>query len=239
MSTKIVIFAWQKLMLAICGLLAALIILVPHTAARLSRNLAPKVKGPASVEKPSPDTQLIDAFDRALQRRFHDVIGFGMARIETDKRFVPETAEEKAALASLQKAKLKVALYLAGRLVLDSKPVGSNHSMFFRRAVGRALFISSSTNIRELPQPSDLWGESQKALAAFSAGSESYDFALDQWTFRARPVRASDQSCLKCHSEDYHIVFEASGGSTIKPTGNKLKVGDPLGVLLYAFSQSR
>ena len=65
--------------------------------------------------------------------------------------------------------------------------------------------------------------------------------AVGAWRVEARPVRASAESCIECHRR--HSGFEiktmpATGGAAVaaeKPKEADLKVGDPLGVLLYAY----
>lgn len=188
----------------------------------------------------SSRTDAIDALDRAVQKRFHNVIGFGMARIATEKKFVPETEEEKAALNSLKKVKLRVGLYLAGRMVLEPKPDESQWGQYgIGRAISPPIFVDSQTKLKELPRRLDLWEQTRKALAAFAQGKDWYEFTVGEWSVRARPVRASDQSCLRCHSHDYRMVFPANGafGYEIKGKKNNLQIGDPIGVLLYAYSQ--
>ena len=182
----------------------------------------------------------IDALDRAVQKRFHNVIGFGMARIATEKKFVPETEEEKTALNSLKKVKLRVGLYLAGRLVLEPKPSESQMGQYgIGRAISHPIFLDSQTKLKELPQRLDLWEQTQKALAAFAQGRDWYEFTVGEWSVRARPVRASNQSCLQCHSQDYRIIYPFEGAIGYENKGkNNLQIGDPIGVLLYAYSQS-
>src|SRR2546422_2615942 len=61
----------------------------------------------------APD--VIDALDQVIQRRFHEVIGFGMTRIGSERKFSPNTDEEKAAVQNLKRAQYQVTLFLAGR----------------------------------------------------------------------------------------------------------------------------
>ncbi|MBD0371876.1 MAG: hypothetical protein ICV60_13635 [Pyrinomonadaceae bacterium] len=189
----------------------------------------------------SGQTDAIDALDRAVQKRFHNVIGFGMARIATEKKFVPETEEEKQAVDALKKSGLRVGLYLAGRLVLEPKPTDAQWGQYgFGRTVSRPLFFGSKTKPDEVPTQLALWEQTREALLAFMRGKDVYDFKVGEWSVRARPVRASDNSCLRCHSQDYRIVYLPKGISGYKVKGdNNLQVGDPVGVLLYAYSQLR
>jgi hypothetical protein len=193
-----------------------------------------------AVEQDSSRADAIDTLDRAVQKRFHNVIGFGMARIATEKKFVPETEEEKAAVSSLKQAGLRVGLYLAGRLVLEPKPGESQWGQYgIGRAISRPIFLGSQTKLEELPRRLDLWEQTQKAMTAFTQGKDSYEFTAGAWSVRARPVRASDQSCLRCHSQDQRLVYLAGGATGYENKGqNNLQIGDPVGVLIYAYSQS-
>ncbi len=77
----------------------------------------------------------------------------------------------------------------------------------------------------------------------FARGAERYGFKAAGWEVEARPVRASDESCLRCHKTDYRTVHGVTekGVSfySVEPKGNALKAGDPLGVLLYVYKKSR
>ena len=80
---------------------------------------------------------------------------------------------------------------------------------------------------RDVPQPRDLLMESQKSMLAFTS-AESRDFQIGDWMFSARPVRAKDATCLRCH---YAQAIHTPMGSG----ENSLKIGDPLGAVLYGY----
>ncbi|MDQ3754631.1 MAG: hypothetical protein M3371_07865, partial [Acidobacteriota bacterium] len=202
----------------------------------------------AHSPSPSQSQQIIDTLDHVIQQRFHNVIGFGMARIVTERKFAPENEEEKKAVRELRKAGLKVGLYLAGRGILE--PVPEEHrvskrtfgSVFPGQPLSGPIFVSS-TDSKDLPTAKALWEPTRQAMLAFTGGSERYSFSVGEWAVEARPVRASDQSCIKCHSTDMRTeLVDLGGGRTAfktGPKGNTLQVGDPLGVLLYAYRQRR
>jgi len=191
-------------------------------------------------ELPAP-AELIDVFDRGVQKRFHDVLGFGMARIATDRKFVPDTEEEKAAVKAFKKAKVTVALFLVGRLALEPTPERDRFEAydFFKRAIGNPLFVRVNTNSRPLPYRWELLRYAGEALTMFSRGKDSFESTVGEWNVRARPVRASDQECLRCHKEDYRVVYPPPGGATTELTGNKIQVGDPIGALFYLYLRSQ
>lgn len=78
----------------------------------------------------------------------------------------------------------------------------------------------------------DLWDDSRRAMIAF-AKTDSFDFARADWNFVARPVRASDAMCLQCHHEPVPGVDPARAIET-----NALKIGDPMGVVIYGFRKT-
>lgn len=196
----------------------------------------------------SREAHPLDALDRAVQKRFHSVIGFGMARIGTEKRFAPETAEEKQAVRDLKRAGYSVGLYLAGRAVLEDVPERDRYSkvVFGSTPAGQAfsgpIFMSTS-GLKGLPKAAALWDETRRALHSFAEGSERYGFKSGEWDVEARPVRASEESCLKCHVArvNFTVVTGEDGTKTVKsePAENAPKVGDPLGVLVYSYRKKR
>ena len=183
--------------------------------------------------------ELIDVFDVSVQKRFHEVLGFGMARITPPERqFAPETAEEKAAVKAFKKANLTVAMFLVGRLVLAPKPEQKqfeNYS-FFKHAISSPRFVRVNTKPRRLPGRWDLWEPGNEALTMFDEGKDSYEGRVGEWSVRARPVR-SDETCLQCHQADHRVVFTQPTGASLSPTGHSIRVGDPVGAVFYLYLQ--
>lgn len=207
-----------------------------------------------SQSRPAPELQAraphpLDALDRAVQKRFHNVIGFGMARIASERRFEPTTEEEKEAVAALKRAGYSVGLYLVGRGILADVPVEQRVAVNrFGGGPGRAIsgpIYVSPSSMKSLPGAVPLWDETRRALESFASGGERHEFDAGAWRVEARPVRASADSCIECHRR--HAPFEiktmpAAGGEAVAAEAPKeadLKVGDPLGVLLYAYRKGR
>lgn len=192
---------------------------------------------PATATTPAPAPHTLDALDRAVQKRFHNVIGFGMARIATERRFEPTTVEEKEAVRALKREGYAVGLYLAGRGVLADEPV-ENRVAWNRfgggagRAISGPIYVSSSS-LKSLPGAVPLWDETRRALESFASGGERHEFTAGPWRVEARPVRASAESCLECHRT--RAEFEPKTLPAEAKKSADLKVGDPLGVLLYAY----
>ena len=163
----------------------------------------------------------IVAFDQCIQERFKDVDeGFGYRRIarigETPHRFNAENASELSAVRELQRARMRVMLYLAGRRVLGPKPEASAGPAVFSRIIKGPALVTPTDAGASTPAPGDLWDASRSAMLAF-ANTDLYEFTSGDWKFVARPVRATDTMCLKCHA------------------GSSLRVGDPLGVVMYGY----
>lgn len=219
----------------------------------------------SAQEDDDPDALLISALDDCIQQRFQEVDkGFGLRRVtqpgETPHRFKPEQASEMRVVEELIGARLKVVLYLAGRSVLGPKP-DETRSFFvesttlryqdksqprektpvkplltLRQPIKGPVHVTPYGLLKaDLPKPMELWEPSQKAMKAFET-SDQYNFALGEWKFSARPVRASNQSCLKCHVGDtVTLPFEQDKDHP----SQLLKVGDPLGVVVYGYARLR
>jgi hypothetical protein len=199
--------------------------------------------------QPAQNSHPLDALDREVQKRFHNVIGFGMARIGMQRKFAPETEEEKASVRELNREGYKVGLYLAGRAILDDVPEENRRAKLYFGAsmAGQAfsgpIFLSSAGK-KEVPTAAALWDETRRALQSFASGAERYGFKSGEWDVEARPVRASKESCLKCHVAREHfavVVVNEKGEKSVEPERKEdpLKLGDPLGVLVYAYRKRR
>jgi hypothetical protein len=163
----------------------------------------------------------IAALNRAIQERFKDVdTTFGLRRIvvigDTPHRFKPENAGELAAVQELDDARLRVAIYVAGRRVLQREPDLNTKVPFElnRRVIFGPIVVTPRQTTAGLPAAVDLIDESRIAFRTLSQ-RDRHDFEVADWKFTARAVRATTEQCLTCHR-----------GQTI---------GDPLGVVLYAY----
>ena len=182
---------------------------------------------------------LIAELHAVMQNRFKEIDkGFGYRRLVTvgdsPHSFKPENREESDAVEALKRSSLEVTLYLSGRRVLGAKPEGDMWKHYAKNMIKGPLAIVGERKDEDAFDRSELWTQSRKAMTAFKK-SNQYDFSIGDWKFSARPVRAFDQSCLKCHttgSADYlGLITER------KP--EPLKVGDPLGVMLYGYRRSK
>jgi hypothetical protein len=191
------------------------------------------------------EARVISALDDCLQDRFKDVDEkFGMARIARGKahRFQPENIREVEALRGLERAKLRVVFYLAGRRVLGAMPGPGS----WREEDGWGI-IKGPVDITPVsarrsslfednapPRPRDLWEDSRRAMMAF-ASAESHEFTNAGWKFIARPVRASSESCLECHGAPKSFVRPSLGIAADR----SLKIGDSIGAAIYGYRAAR
>jgi hypothetical protein len=161
------------------------------------------------------------ALNRSIQDRFKDVDQFfGLRRIvvigDTPHQFRPENVAELAAVQALKDEGLRVALYLAGRRVLDREPDLTTKEPFGlnRRVIFGPVAVTDRDFARGLPAPIDLIDESRIAFRTL-VKRDRHDFDVADWKFTARAVRATTGQCLSCH--------------------RGRQIGDPLGVVLYVY----
>jgi hypothetical protein len=208
-------------------------------------------------QKPAAGTQYIDAFDDCIQERFKDIDKrFGLARVITvgnsPHRFKPENAREMATLKEFNDRKLEVALYLGSRSLFGDKPeekewepravrtdlgvtsTSIGTGIGFSRRIIKGPVLISAKDKNDLPLSADLWAQSKTAMQAF-ATRDSFEFTFGNWKFIARPVRANEQSCLQCHVVDTRAIRTHKASEVLKP----LKIGDPLGIVLYAYREAK
>ena len=190
--------------------------------------------------------EALDAFDQVVQQRFHDVIGFGMARVASQRWFVPKTQEEKDAVNGIKRSGYEVCLYLVGRTVLQDVPEWRRESQLKmgssrEHMMNGPVFVGKET-IRGLPDSRAMWEPARTAFRMFENGTTPDSFENWGWTIEARPVKASEEQCLSCHGYDLRVTFkpgEKSYRIERDKERNQLRVGDPVGVLFYAYRKKR
>jgi hypothetical protein len=193
-----------------------------------------------SQEHSESGADLIAALDDSIQRRFLDIDkGFGFRRIirpgDTPHRFKAENAKELTIVEHLTRARLDVVLYLAGRAIAGPRLNSADVDRIAANLIKGPVFITASDKqIGGLPAPGRLWEYGREAMRVFQR-SDSYGFSLGDWRFIARPVRASDQSCLKCHQP---IRTSHIAKTNPRQDSNSLQIGDPLGLVVYGYKNS-
>jgi hypothetical protein len=130
---------------------------------------------------------------------------------------------------ALERAGLRVVLYLTGRQVLQPKPDAVDPEVIVGRRIikGPALVTSADGPALDAPSGVELWTERGRAMALFDR-AESHEFTMSAWAFTARPVRAVAKACLRCHRAD------GTASLAPRPTAAQdLRIGDALVFVLY------
>ncbi|HEY7180510.1 MAG TPA: hypothetical protein VIC84_03775 [Blastocatellia bacterium] len=209
------------------------------------------------------DCSFISPLDSYIQERFTQRgRGFGIERImipgrglhtpipsmyghpqpKTIGRFVPENDQEKEAVAEIEQSGLKMALYLASRNILGPEPDESQNkdgrmiiSIALHAPLRGPVAVTQGSQKTDWPEMSSLWKQARKAMHDFDGDkfASQYEFSGEGKDFIARPVRAQE-SCLECHNQPAYLSNTPNGAG---PT-RRLSVGDPIGVLLYAYTNS-
>jgi hypothetical protein len=183
---------------------------------------------PLLLSATNPGTDLLSGLDDCIQKRFLDTGSFGINRIlplHSVRQFRPANAHERATVEDLEQKGYDVALFLAGRQILqpsDGTTLGAFRFIDPRGGVQGPAYITRLPNTEALPKPEALLPDARAALASFEA-SDGYEFQKDGWDILMRPLRATRDSCVQCHTG-------GAGGANAN-----LKVGDALGVVLYVF----
>lgn len=218
------------------------------------RTVAQEKLSPATRPTALLGCSFIDPLDNCIQTRFAQTNrGFGTERVSKPLHapisslgyvyphdwvglFVPENDQEREAIAEIERSGLKMALYIASRRVFGTMPdVNPDQKPFIYHAPLRGP-VALTRNSRKIEWPEDLslWKDAQKAMEDFDSdkATSHNEFSVGDKNFIARPVRAQE-SCLKCHTPQTYRGI----GSNEKVT-RQLSVGDPIGVLLYAYTTS-
>ena len=179
-----------------------------------------------SARNPSKDA--LSGLDDCIQKRFLDTGSFGINRIlplHGVRQFHPANVDEQATVEDLEQKGYEVALFLAGGQILQPSRGSSIRGYLFidpRSDVQGPAFITRLVKTGELPNPNALLPDARAALTSFDS-SNSYEAQHDGWTILMRPLRATKETCVQCHTR-------GAGGANAS-----LKIGDALGVVLYVF----
>jgi hypothetical protein len=209
---------------------------------------------PAAIQAPQLiGCSLIEPLDESIQLRFRQVNkGFGFARVAPPSPHLPwrllrpETDAETLIINELQKKHWQVALYLAGRPVLDPpREVNDAQGKSVPLpgwGIHNPVLITATAQALDWPKPQQFREQAQQAFTAFER-ADRYDFSLGRFSFSARPIRA-EASCLKCHNDQKLPVMD-NGAVRLSDLANYAysptppKVGDALGAAIYAYRQTK
>jgi hypothetical protein len=232
-------------------MLMALVAAIPLLVARYLENARRNAPKTPYV---FPVTELA-ALDQVVQARFAVIPekDFGVSRIgKRHEVFVPQTAQEKSVVAALKRRGYEVVFYVAGRGYLKDQrarlgPHFLQGPIFITRPPQvakvtpytymplmpeRYTKAPSATPLPGLPGGgpivSPLKAPAQEAFWKFET-SDGTDFQAGKWNIVARPVRASSQTCVDCHNS------RQMGRGWPFGNAEELKLGDTLGVAMYAY----
>ncbi len=181
---------------------------VTATLTTLSAATLPIVKTTEPVE--------ISRLNERIQARFLDRKSFGMSRIAVPRihdglrTFIPENPAEQILVEEMKKKGLEVTAFLVGRFALIAPEFPNG-----RTGLQGPAFITPAA---QLPDTAPLFAEGKKALANIGDG-QGYDTKSAGWTVAIRPLRASSQGCISCHTTP----------------NSSPKIGDALGVVMYVY----
>ena len=198
--------------------------------------------------KSKPDAEMIERFDRQIQQRFLSEPFFGIARIPTVsttpdnphfKSFHATGEKEVESVRAFEQDGWKASIYLFGKRT-TKQVVKERETGEFR--INYRLFdpipITSKLKEKNLPKSSKLLKDVKKAFLEFqtpnSPNENEYAFEIGKWSYVAKPVRASNQSCVGCHKD--YVVTEKLGDGKFK--FRKRALGDANGILVYGFSRA-
>jgi hypothetical protein len=201
---------------------------------------------------------LIDPLDELILDRFaQQGRGFGLERVMVPGRglhtpisslalysqaktigmFVPENEQERGAVAEIEESGLKMVFYLASRRILEPPPDESKNknTLLLHAPLRGPVAITQASQKTDWPEAVGLREQARKAMQGFESKTitSQSEFSVGDKTFLARPVRAQE-SCLQCHTPQTYQGDPSNTEGAIR----QLKVGDPIGVLLYAYAKS-
>jgi hypothetical protein len=169
---------------------------------------------PPTIKETVPSE--ITRLEACIQTRFLDRKAFGMSRVAIldphgIRTFRPESPTEDAVVNDLRQRGFEVVAYLVGRQALGAPIVPARRAGL--QGPAQVVLLPAT----KVPNEATLLAAGRSALSKDSAN----DVKTDGWNVAIRPLRASNQGCIDCHT-------------TI---GNAPKLGDAIGVVLYVYRQ--
>jgi hypothetical protein len=194
---------------------------------------------------PKPEMSQIDFFDSLIQKRFLIEPDFGMRRIQPVfppsphlEFFDAKDGDETKSVNKFINEGWQGSIYLFGRIANPKIINGKEQSSFsINYRLNKPLAMTKNIKQTDLPKAEKLLKKVKSAFIAFqtpnSENENNYEFSIGKWSYVARPVRAVNESCIRCHT-DYVITEKLGDG---KFTFRKRKIGDANGVIVYGFSK--
>ena len=216
---------------------------------QISRTANGQIKKPDENVKLNlkPADSLINSFDAAIQKRFLTEPYFGIRRIAPNyptnphfEYFDAKTDEERKSFADFESGGWKVFLYLFGKKanprIVDGK---AKKDFVINYRINQPVTITKNLEKKDLPTGGSLMKDVKEAFLAFQTtngtNENNYEFDNGKWSYIARPVRAANESCVKCHTD--YVVTEKLKNNQFK--FRKRQIGDVNGVLVYGFAKAK
>jgi hypothetical protein len=203
--------------------------------------------GKKTESNPKPEMSQIDFFDSLIQKRFLIKPDFGIRRIQPVfppsphlEFFDAEDGDETKSVNRFINEGWQGSIYLFGRIANPKVINGKEQASFsINYRLNKPLAMTKNIKQTDLPKAEKLLKKVKSAFIAFqtpnSENENNYEFSLGKWSYVAKPVRAVNESCIRCHT-DYVITEKLGDG---KFTFRKRKVGDANGVIVYGFSKDK
>jgi hypothetical protein len=227
-----------KLLLTVAFLLIAVVILCARTLVPATPSGQKDRSAAQNKQNHPPELGLVNDLDKVIQLRFLNAPQLGMRRIGPNpnphlEHFEPRTEEEKQAVANLQNDEWKVGIFLIGRRAYANPTIDVNDEkhLLVQYMLNPPVPVTTNVKKSELAAPKSLQDGVDEAFERFNT-ADTYDFSLGKWAYVARPVRAREL-CMKCHQD----MFVTSKLANKKYTYRSRRIGDTIGVLLYAFDK--
>jgi hypothetical protein len=113
--------------------------------------------------------------------------------------------------------------------VLRDKPVAIYTAGAFDIQTGLPLRIKGPAYLRyNTPDGPDKKGLGDLAVKGWASRNDADEMRKDGWSFRVVKVKADDESCVQCHSD------QRAWGDAAKHTVKPYKMGDAIGIFIIA-----
>lgn len=186
----------------------------------------------------------LERFNLAVQKRFLTEPSFGMSRIAQTlshmRGFHPNGEEESALVKGFNDNGWKIGIYLYGRTALPRESKNNSQRKFdIKYRVNQPVPVTWGLKEKELPNAKKLMPEVKEAFLNFQTNKNpdegNLQFTKGNWTFLAKPVRAMNDSCIRCHTD--YVITEKLGDGKFKL--RKRAVGDVNGIVVYGYSKHK
>lgn len=180
---------------------------------------------------PKPDLKEVEKFNELILDRFLTEPQLGFRRIITSdlhlNSFAPKNEAEKSIVNYFEQKEWKMGIYLFGKRYYYGSHFITNNP----------IKVTKQTKTDDLPNGELILSEVANAFYEFQKDEKLNDkkveFTSDGWWYFAKPVRAVNESCIKCHQDSVQVKQKEKNKYTLRPR----QIGDVNGILVYAFQK--